>query len=273
MSLQSTAAYPKTALSPHYDHKSRGENTQTRRYSPLPQQPLLQIYGQRFKSVIICDQRGVKTNFVSKKNQKILFACFLLSVRIELIIDLISTDQKFAEKKPRRTPLNYWLLEHIERLTLRQNIICHQDTQLMYMHIVQCCVYIKLQTASPGSYQQARRTSSDRLQNSPRLTAYSQISGFHCQLLTTAPFGTILDETLIAKPKNINEISLCKRSSRTVIMNATARKRQKKKDFKKPFLTFVVDLKSYRSHTLIRLQVEPHLMGHADYQIRNKATR
>lgn len=38
------------------------------------------------------------------------------------------------------------------------------------------------------------------------------------------------------------------------------------------FPTFVVDLKSYRSHTLIWLQVKPHLMGHADYQIRNKAT-
>lgn len=40
-----------------------------------------------------------------------------------------------------------------------------------------------------------------------------------------------------------------------------------------PFLTFVVDLESYRSHALIWLQVKPHLMGHADYQIRNKATR
>lgn len=35
--------------------------------------------------------------------------------------------------------------------------------------------------------------------------------------------------------------------------------------------TLIIDLKSNRAHTLIGLKVEPHLMGHADNQVRYKA--
>ena len=35
--------------------------------------------------------------------------------------------------------------------------------------------------------------------------------------------------------------------------------------------TFIVDLKADRAHTLIRLEVQPHLMGYADYKVRYKA--
>lgn len=35
--------------------------------------------------------------------------------------------------------------------------------------------------------------------------------------------------------------------------------------------TFVVDLEAYRSHAFIRLEVKPHLMGHANDEVRNKA--
>lgn len=35
--------------------------------------------------------------------------------------------------------------------------------------------------------------------------------------------------------------------------------------------TFIVDLKANRAHTLIRLEMKPHLMGHADNQVWDKA--
>ena len=35
--------------------------------------------------------------------------------------------------------------------------------------------------------------------------------------------------------------------------------------------TFIVDLETDRAHTLIRLEMEPHLMGHADNQVWDKA--
>lgn len=36
-------------------------------------------------------------------------------------------------------------------------------------------------------------------------------------------------------------------------------------------LTFIVDLKANRAHTFIRLQMQPHLMGHADDEVRDEA--
>lgn len=36
--------------------------------------------------------------------------------------------------------------------------------------------------------------------------------------------------------------------------------------------TLIVDLEAYRSHTLIRLEMKPHLMGHAYNQVWNKAS-
>lgn len=38
-------------------------------------------------------------------------------------------------------------------------------------------------------------------------------------------------------------------------------------------LTFVVDLKADGSDALVRLQVEPHLVGHADNQVGYEAPR
>lgn len=35
--------------------------------------------------------------------------------------------------------------------------------------------------------------------------------------------------------------------------------------------TFIVDLEADRAHALIRLKVEPHLMGHADNKVRHEA--
>lgn len=38
-------------------------------------------------------------------------------------------------------------------------------------------------------------------------------------------------------------------------------------------LTFVVDLEADGADALVRLQVEPHLVGHAHYQVWNEAAR
>lgn len=77
LSLQSTAAQPDRAPSPHYDHKSRCDNTHTRRHSPLKQQSPLQIHGQPLNSQIVCDERLIKADYVSNKNQNILLTCFV----------------------------------------------------------------------------------------------------------------------------------------------------------------------------------------------------
>lgn len=114
-----------------------------------------------------------------------------------------------------------------------ENIFFRQETQRMYI-LVQCGVYIELNTSCPGSYLQACCILCKWLQHSLRLRASSHISWFHCQLYYT---------------EHLDYTCYCWL-----------------------FPTFVVDLKSDRSHTLIWLQVKPHLMGHADYQIRNKAT-
>lgn len=42
---------------------------------------------------------------------------------------------------------------------------------------------------------------------------------------------------------------------------------------REPSLTFVVDLEADGANALVRLQVEPHLVGHAHDQVRNEAAR
>lgn len=42
---------------------------------------------------------------------------------------------------------------------------------------------------------------------------------------------------------------------------------------REPSLTFVVDLEADGADALVRLQVEPHLVGHAHDQVRNEAAR